>query len=60
MPKFEGVVPLGALNVIKFRHIFTGVNALLLIHGHLDDPGTVPFEKRDCPWFLVKECANVH
>jgi len=33
MSKFPGVEPLGSLNVIKFRHIFTGVNALLLILG---------------------------
>ena len=33
MSKFLGVEPLGSLNVIKFRHIFTGVNALLLILG---------------------------
>ena len=34
MPKFVGVEPLGSLNVIEFRHIFTGVNALLPILSH--------------------------
>ena len=33
MSKFLGVEPLGSLNVIKFRHLFTGVNTLLLILG---------------------------
>jgi|GEM_PF-3519660 len=33
MTKFVGVEPSGSLNVIKFRYICTGVNALLLILG---------------------------
>gem|GEM_PF-3046403 len=31
MSKFVGVEPLGSLNVIKFRHVFTGVNACLCV-----------------------------
>ena len=48
MSKFLGVEPLGSLNVIKFRHIFTGVNALLLILGQPVDIGHRYVQKISC------------